>query len=144
MMTPYGILLYMNEAYTEAHVVQLERMIASLAEAKVWVIEPPEFVDETEQPDSGNPEDQPVRTVGGFLELHRCYDGVDPHVERREYAATEFFVDAMNSFSARTGCAFECELGGEIIGSIMVGAACDGITVGLLGEWRKALDNEGA
>lgn len=138
-MVPYGLLFYLSDDFTEHDVVRLKQSIKRLAEIGEWSLGPPAFIDHVEQPDTGNPDDQPIRTVGGFLNMNRLSHALNTEVEKAHYGEAKRVVDAMKEFASHTGCEIEFELGGEIVGDVRDGKASKSIEIGLLDEWRKAL-----
>ena len=85
-----------------------------------------------------------TRTVGGELDL---YSALPPwgsqlplEVDRANLEDAEQVVAAMAEFSRGTATRIVFSLNDEDMGSIDKGVGDRGITVGLLGEWRRVLD----
>ena len=138
-MKSYGLLFFLSDEYTDYDVSKLDEVVSGLAHSGDWVLGPPRFIDEVEEAESSNSEDEPIRTVGGFLELHQRSEQLTMHIEQAHYQEIERVVEALTRFGGETGCEIELELGGSFVGDIKDGVPSELITRGLLEEWRKSL-----
>ena len=138
-MNAYGLLFFLSSEYADLDISKLDGVVTGLASSGSWVLGPPRFIDEVEEAESSNPEDEPIRTVGGFLELHPPSEQLPKDIERAHYREIERVVGALTKFGEETGCEIELELDGSFVGDIKNGVPSELITCGLLEEWRKAL-----
>ncbi len=138
-MKPYGLLFFLSDEYADSDVSRLEEVISELANDGDWMLGPPKFIDQIEESESTNPEDEEIRTVGGFLELHPRSGQVNQFIEKSHYHEVDRVIKALVGFGEETGCEIELELGGTFVGDIKEGIPSELITVGLLDEWRKSV-----
>jgi hypothetical protein len=137
-------LLFFIEGSKEADVgaALMQETIDALARSRTWALGPPRFINETELSD--RPGELPRRIVGGVLDLYSAFPPwggqLPSQVDRQQLQDAEAVVDAMTEFSAGTGHSIIFMYEGEDIGAIDAGDPDDGLTEGLLGEWRRALD----
>lgn len=124
---------------------ELRRAIATLleklADSRDWLVAPPEFVSETEDPTDLAPGDVPVETTGGFLEI---YTALEPwHLPReldlQHYREVSALIEALQDFSREHDITIELELDGNFVGSLRSGEKDRTLDLGLLGEWRRGL-----
>lgn len=137
-MGDYGLLFFYCEDFDEADVDAMEEFVADLAANSEWVGDRPEFVDHI-QDEVVSEEDEPIRTVGGFLPLPPPEENPDVATELAHHAEVSRIVDALAAFSAKTGREIELEIGETGVGVIEHGEVCDGIRTGFLDPWRDAL-----
>lgn len=136
------LLFFISDDVDDALVDRVARLFDRLASLRAWVIAPPGFVDETDEPE--NPAvDLPVRTVGGVLELYSSKD-LAPDLDRRHYDEVADVLTALAEFSEESGHEWEVELDGAHVGSISNGKLDRLLTEGLLAEWRTAMGEEKA
>ena len=138
-MNAYGLLFFLSDEYTDHDVSKLDEVVAGLASSGDWVLGPPRFFDEVEEAESTNSADEPIRTVGGFLELHPPSEQEAKDIEESHYREVQRVVEALTRFGEHTGCEIELELGGSFVGDIKDGVPSELITLGLFEEWRKSL-----
>jgi hypothetical protein len=108
--------------------------IERLGQSRTWLLHPPQLADELEE---GG-----YRILGGVLEL---YSAMPPIVlplvaERRQWEDANAFVRAFQDLSSKHHWSLDCYYRGELIGSIEDGIMGMSLTVGLLGEWKRVID----
>jgi hypothetical protein len=117
-----------------------------LAASRSWFVSGPTFVDEddAERVDPTDPEDDPIRTVGVYIEV---YSGFPPWGERlpvevdaRQLEDARALIDRMIALSRETGHSIVVEYDGEEIGSIVNGTMTRGLEEGLLQEWARDIE----
>lgn len=136
-MDVYALLFCLVDEFSEEDVQALHDLINEIAFEREWVLESPSFLDELDDSSCSRPEDDPIRTVGGVLRLHRS-DAKMEHWQQMEHLAdVEFVVGRFAQYSLERKCELEIELGGELIGDIRCGEVSTSITEGLIDEWRK-------
>lgn len=113
----------------------MEAAISSLAGSRAWVIEGPRFVNETLEPES--PEDYPIQTVGGYLELFSAWppwgNRLPREIDKAQLTDVESVIDAMIIFSKGTAKEIAFELDGTQVGWISNGEPDRGIREGVSG-----------
>lgn len=113
----------------------VEAAVQALAASRTWTFEPPVHVDEVD--------DEGTETVGGVLWMPAAVLGgaANLNIEQEEalLADTEAVVAAVCEISARLRLVFVFELREEPIGWVEAGVPDDGLTEGLLGEWKRVL-----
>lgn len=116
-----------------------ESWLARASSQRSWVIQPPELVDYLDEDDS----------LGGSSHTFGCalrmYSALPPwgeklpkDVDRKHLAETEFLLNELSSLSRQLDCNFRLQLDRTPIGVISRGELDEGISIGLVGEWRKA------
>ena len=137
------LIFYMSGALDESHVVLMRNLVHRMAEEQNWTIEAPVFIDETEEPDTSNVDDVPIRTVGAVL---RIYSGLPPwdatlpkEVDRALFNEVSFVVREIAGLSKSAGLEFAAELDGEAVGWIENGILNKMLRDGLLEPWRRSL-----
>lgn len=121
---------------------KIERLVERMAGSRDWVLAPPEFVDVVEDDSCTEPDDLPIVTLGGILQL---YSAFPPHEVPREIDLAqlhevESLIAQLLEFAREQQIDFEFEFNGESIGEIVDGELDHSMEKGLLGEWRKHLD----
>jgi hypothetical protein len=118
----------------------VREMLAKLAKSRQWVIEPPRFIDITDDARSrtGDGQDE---TLGGEYEIYSALtpNPLPRNIDLLHLEEVEQIVKAVQQFSYAKGLAFEFELDGKYVGTVEDGAADVTLTKGLLGEWRNHL-----
>ena len=136
-------LFYYSDAFEEKDVVLMRELVEEISSSRRWVIGPPRFIDETE-PDVQNDEDCPIRTVGGVLKIYSALppwgDALPRELDEAHYEEVEAIVTALCELSNHTGAQIGLELGGDQVGWIQNGIPDTGISLVLLGEWKKGLE----
>ena len=137
---------FIEDDVSPSDVEAMEAAISSLAGSRAWVIDGPRFVNETLEPDS--PEDYPIQTVGGFLELFSARppwgERLPRQMDKTQLSEVESVIDAMIGFSKATGREIAFELDGTQVGWVSNGEPDRGIRDGLLGPWRQHVQSRGA
>jgi hypothetical protein len=121
---------------------ELRDLVHRLASHK-WINGPPRFVNSSERPTNTSRGDMASETVGGFVEI---YSTLPPwtlprEIDRLHFEEVSTLVNALRDFSRQNGLSFEFELDGKFVGAIDNGEMDAALGEGLLGEWRRNLDN---
>jgi hypothetical protein len=61
-------------------------------------------------------------------------------MDRKQLEEVEDLISASSEFSRKYGLTIEFEYNDEAIGWIEQGEPDEGLTIGLIGEWRRVLD----
>jgi hypothetical protein len=112
---------------------RMEELLTELASSRNWLLGPPLLADELD----GN-----VRMIGGTFDLYTAIApfGADlpKEVDRQHLDEVTAIIDALIPFSKETNLEINCALDQTFVGCIDDGLPDKLLTVGLLGEWRKA------
>ena len=114
-------------------------LVRQLNEEREWGCGEIAFVNEIDEASVTQPGDEPIWTLGGLLTLTRPTG--DALSERTQLEDVEILVDRLCRFT-KGGPAFVVDYDGEEIGSIADGRADRSLRDGLLGEWRKRLQEQ--
>ncbi len=134
-------LLYVviDDGLSDGVMHDFEEWLATLPSQRSWVIQSPELIDYFDE--NGSPGDS-SHTYGCGL---RMYSALPPwgeklpkEVDLQHLQETEFLIEELVKLSKQSGCNFRLQFDRSPIGKIVDGELDEGITVGLLGEWRKA------
>lgn len=111
--------------------------ILELSRSRRWLLGSLDYVaasSATDQTDA-------LEGSGGVLEIYSALppNSLPKRIDRAHFEEIESVVSAIEDFSARTGLAFEFELGGTFVGTIEHGKASRTLQLGLLDEWKKHL-----
>lgn len=121
--------------------VEMERLVTKLAEKRVWSLGRPTFVDEVD--DSSSPDDVPIRTLGGVLEVYSTWppEGarLPKELDQANLDDVKALVESLIAFSSKARHEIEFELAGEHVGSIRAGEPDRILREGFLGEWEQSL-----
>jgi hypothetical protein len=139
------LLFFIDDDVRSSDVEAMANAVATIASSREWVIGVPEFVDETLEPETAV--DQPIRTVGGILELFSGWPPWDTRIPRdidhAHLCEVENTVDAMVVLSRTTGKDIAFELDGTQVGWISKGQPDSLLREGLLEPWRQKLRTSG-
>lgn len=135
-----GLLFFVEQDVEDWIRSDVRDFVAELASSRRWVIGPPLFVDMREEPEDYSRGDLPRDIVGGYLEI---YSALPPWTLPREVSLQHLeevtaLLSALEKLSSESVLNFEVEFGGELIGTVMGGKMDEGLSVGLLGEWRRS------
>jgi hypothetical protein len=137
---------FIEDDVSPSDVQAMEAAVSSLARSRAWVIDRPRFVNETLEPES--PEDYPIHTVGGFLELFSAWppwgERLPRQIDKGQLSAVESVIDAMITLSKAIGKEIAFELDGTQVGWISNGEPDRSIRDGLLGPWRQHVESRKA
>ena len=133
-MTDWVALLFAIEDADSDSATVTATLVRDLNEQREWTHGEIAFVDEVEEISATNQKDEPVRTLGGVLTLTGPTD--DLASERSQYEDVEFLIERLCEFSSG-GRTLVIEYDGGEIGEVRDGQADVSLRVGLLGEWRK-------
>ena len=135
------MLFFVADEVDEGSAAAMRQLVQRLAQSRAWTIDPPIFVDEVEDPE--DPQDEPLRTVGGVLRLYsgrgHWADKLPVDVDRKHLEEVRAVIDALRSFSAMTGHELELELNGVHLGTIADGSPDRLISEGFLLAWEQTL-----
>ena len=133
---------FIEDDLSESAVAAMEQLVDHLREARPWVLGPPAFVDQVDEP-TGPGADEPVRTVGGFSLI---YSGLPPwgdalphDVDQAQFEETKLLVERLSAFSRQWHVTIALELDEDSIGWIEDGVPDDSVTDALRGEWERHL-----
>ncbi|MCA9250523.1 MAG: hypothetical protein KDA54_05270 [Phycisphaerales bacterium] len=129
-MDAFGLLFFFSDEFDESDVVAMEEFVNSCPSHPSWPDVPVEFVDHVDDTELTNPEDVPVRTVGGFLSIPRAVDNKSDEQERK---TLDQLIEALIRFTKTRSCEIELELDRELVGNIKNGVPSKSLLLGLLG-----------
>lgn len=138
-MSDFGLLFFLDEDFSDEDAALLHELVSEMMQTRKWSQDRPVLVDETDFQSCTRPEDEPIRTTGGFLTLRRPDEANESASEKAQFEDVDFLVRTLASFSAARHCEIGIEYGGEYIGEIRDGIVSRAIAFGLLHEWRKRL-----
>lgn len=139
----FGIqtVLFFLEENEDTLASQMEEMVADLGNRCDWVLGRPVFIDQAEPAEQSG--DFPIRTVGGYFEIHSRFGGdgerLSRDVDTRHYKEVNAAVEAMRAFSELFNAEIGFEIAGERVGSIRAGRPSRFLIDGLLEPWRATL-----
>jgi hypothetical protein len=117
----------------------LRVFLESLAPTRSWTLGPPEFTETTDELDDGSE----MTFAGGALELYSALPPWDQYlpreIDRAHLEECEYLIRRLAEFSAEHDVAIDFQLGETDVGDLDKGKMSQGLAVGLLGEWRRAL-----
>lgn len=123
-----------DEIADESEVVAMRDVVTELAASREWVIGPPVFLNESQE----DAEAGELRTVGGFLELYSALppwgDALPEEMDRAHLIEVKAAINALATFSGRTGHEIAFELDGAQIGWIERGVVDKSLREGMLEE----------
>jgi hypothetical protein len=126
--------LFAFDAPAEESAEEMGRLVAQLNEDRLWSGGPIRFVNEIDASSASQPEDVPIHTVGGTLQLRR-QDDSPPSIEAAQLAEVELLMERLRAFTRSAGSVV-IQYDGEEIGGIENGEMDRSLSVGLLDEWR--------
>ena len=138
----YDLIFYLDGTVDADDSEAVATLIARLRQEHSWTLGPPQMVDEVDDY-CPYPEDKPIRTLGGALELYvTTFDGryVDRDVDAAHLAEVSVLMDELSEFSKLSGHDIVLELGGKYVGEIESGVPNPNLRIGLIEEWQRALD----
>lgn len=132
----------MDGEVTSGQMDAFELWLARVGDERDWVLQPPELIDYVDEFPSGGHSNH---TFGCGLRMFSALppwgNSLPKDVDRRHLEETEFLVDELSALSESLGCSFRLQLDRTPVGMIENGKSDDGISLGLLGEWRKAISD---
>lgn len=135
------VLFYYSDDYDDKDIGAMRSTIDLLQRKRAWVIGPPQFVDQIDDVDSGNPVDQPIRTVGCMWEMHSAFSPheqlLSPEVDRQHLEEFRLVLSEMSKLSERNGREIGIAYDGQDIGWIEDGVPGRTIREGMLREWES-------
>ncbi|MCY2990853.1 MAG: hypothetical protein NTY19_23700 [Planctomycetota bacterium] len=121
-----------------------ERLLGSIAERRRWVVDAPQLIDRIDEYPGRAPEEQVIHTFGGVLQM---YSALPPWGQRLpkeldglHYEEVALIVEELCGLSREWDCQFVLKLDDAHVGFIRSGIPDRSIQLGLLEEWRAALD----
>jgi hypothetical protein len=138
-----SLLFYLSSDFDDQMVEKMENCVAELAVSRNWVIRPPEFINIEDKMEHVNSQDEPIRTVGGMLEIYSNLPPWDKKipkdVDQAHFEEVQAIIEALVKFSKELECEITFELDEEEIGSIQEGIMDSSLSEGLLSEWKRSL-----
>jgi hypothetical protein len=137
----HDILFYVYDGLSDSVVAEMEKLVIQLAETRVWTISPPEFIDETEEPEDPS-KDLPIRTVGGMFRTYSAWppwrERLPVEIDRLHFEVFLAAVEAATIFSKHHNVEMAFELNGIDSGWIKDGVM-DDLMKSTIDEWKKGL-----
>ncbi|WEF33958.1 hypothetical protein [Pseudoduganella chitinolytica] len=119
---------------------EILKTIEEMSASRQWVLGPPRFVDTVDHSGT-HPDDLPIVTIGGALELYSASAAeLSRDIDRLHLEEVECIVDRIQSLSAERNLEFEFELDGQYVGTIDCGNVDDTLAKGLIEEWRNHIN----
>jgi len=111
--------------------------VERLAKSRGWLLHPPEFLYQEDDTDC---------ILGGTLELYSVMPPLEIplEAEQQQWEETNAFVRAFQDLSSKYHWEFDCFYRNESIGFIEDGIMNVSLTEGLLGEWKRVIDEKAA
>lgn len=124
-------------------VTAMHEAVVALASSREWGVEPPEFVNETDDSSCTDPGDQPIVTIGGVLRLYSSFppwgSRLPLEIDRAQLEDARAVIAAMAALSRERGLTIVFEYDGEAIGSIDEGTIDDSLATTFVSEWERSL-----
>jgi hypothetical protein len=135
------LLFFLAQEFDDGIQGTIRGFVLRLALLRRWLNGAPRFVDLHEEPEDPSREDQPIDTVGGYIEIYSAYPPwtLPREIELQHLDEVTALVNALCDLSREHELAFELELDDKFVGSIVFGTMNVTLSVGLLGEWRRVL-----
>lgn len=140
----HGLLVAVDGNINDVMAQRLYALVQEYLPQVAWRTRAPLWVNETDDSSCSRPEDQPIRTVGVFLELTPAPSPeLTVEADEGEVADARAVIALGAHLSGEKGLPFVVELGGEPVGRIARGVPDEWVTEGLLGEWERGLRRVG-
>lgn len=136
----YGLLFRLSGAYSEMAIASMKQFLGEL-QGEDFLLGPPQLVDEVDESGRTRPDDQPIRTVGGYMIMYPPADDLDHDLDMAQLRDVEYLVEKLARFTRAESVSIELELGGVEVGTISAGVVSDSISRGLVGEWKRKLES---
>ena len=119
----------------------VEALVQRVAASRDWTLYPPEFVHEIDDEELEGQEGMSFETLGGVLQLYSTYPPLTlpREVDLAQLEEVEYLFSHLKAFSGEHQIFFDVAYDGESIGDIDNGELDANLSEGLIGEWRKAL-----
>jgi hypothetical protein len=119
--------------------LKVKEFVEQLAGTRHWLNGPPRFVDEIDETPSSDPDDLPIESLGGFIEIFSAWPpwNLPRDVDLQHLREVEDFVAALRRFSRQNWLEIELQLDQTFVGEIQNGEMDVLLAEGLLGEWRR-------
>lgn len=124
----------------------LEKMVVESLQkllTRNWEICEPELIDSTDSTSCTQLEDEPIRTLGVYIEL-QAPGLLSPSaisIEESQLADVDATVKELSKLTRTLNVTVEVEFQGEFVGEIKQGKPDHGIQKTLINEWRKAIES---
>lgn len=143
-MKPYPtqqLVFYVDEEADDSIRNAVHEMIEELSSAREWLLGPPEFIDEVDDPETDSAEDLPIETVGGVLEIYSALAPISllKDLDAMHYREVVAIVEAVKKISRSEKITFDFELDGVFVGLVKDGKINKTLQSGLLDPWREHL-----
>jgi hypothetical protein len=121
--------------------LKVKEFVDQLAGMRHWLNGPPQYLDETDDTPSSDPDDLPIESLGGYIEIFSAWPPwkVPYDVDLQHLREAEDLVEALCRFSRQNDLAIEMQLDQKFIGEIQNGEMDVLLAEVLLGEWRRKL-----
>ena len=121
--------------------LKVREFIQQLAGTRHWLNGPPRFVDKTDETSSSDPDDLPIESLGGYIEIFSAWPpwNLPRDIDIQHLREVEDLVAALRHLSRQNGLAIELQLDEKFVGEIQSGEIDPLLADGLLGEWRRVL-----
>lgn len=135
------LLFFVAGDVTDSIREKVRDFVLNLASLRQWLIGPPRFINEREEPLDRSRGDMPIDTLGGCLEIYSAWPSwkLPREIDRQHLDEVTALVAAAREFSRRHKLTFEFELDGTFVGTITDGEMDRCLSGGLLGEWKRHL-----
>lgn len=135
-----ALLFFVTEGQGGDTKEEFQVLVGRLAASREWVIEPPEFVYQIEEPDDPNGGDLPIETIGGCLKIYSTFApwSLPKEVDERHLAEVKWLIGRLREFSESHSWSIEFELEGDPVGRITSGRLSKNLAEGFLGEWERS------
>jgi len=119
--------------------LKVREFVQQLAGTRHWLNGPPRFVDEVDDTPSSDPDDLPIESLGGYIEIFSAWPPwkVPRDVDIQHLREAEHLVAALCHFSRQNGLTIEMQLDEKFVGEIQNGEMDVLVAEVLLGEWRR-------
>jgi len=116
--------------------------VGGVGETRNWLLGAPQHVSEHEVPEDQSHGEHCVDDVGAFLDLYSVHPPwtLPREIDLRHFDEATALLTALAECSRRLQLNFDVYYAGEVIGSVSGGEMDEGVREGLLGEWKRVLD----
>lgn len=131
------LVFFLSERIDPESIEVMRRIVNRANQVREYLLGPIQFVDAVDE------EDDSIRTIGGVLELYDSRN-LDLETDWRQLRDVEAAVEIAKEESLLHSVEIEFELDGIFVGEIIDGTADECLEIGLLGEWKRVLEERQA